>query len=143
MVDTLTKGKRSWLMSRVRGSNTAPEKQVERFLRRCGVRFRRHDRKLPGTPDIVVPQKQVAIFVNGCFWHGHAGCGLARIPSTRRKFWSEKIQANRKRDRRVRRALESMGWTVLTVWGCRAKSTADLSAALGSVLRLKDEGRPR
>src|ERR1700741_1728092 len=117
MVDTLTKEKRSWLMSRVRGSNTLPEKQVERFLRRGGVRFRRHDRRLPGTPDIVVPQARVAIFVNGCFWHGHAGCDFARLPSTRKKFWSEKIQTNKKRDRRVRRALQRMGWRVVTVWG--------------------------
>jgi len=136
MSDTLTKQKRSWLMSRVRGSNTLPEKQVERFLRRCGIRFRRHARKLPGTPDIVVPQAQLAIFINGCF------CDRSRLPSTRKKFWSEKIQTNKRRDQRVRRDLQRMGWKVLTVWGCRANSVADLYKVLGSSLTLKENGRP-
>jgi DNA mismatch endonuclease (patch repair protein) len=142
MADTLTKAKRSWLMSRVRGANTLPEKQVERFLRRHGVRFRRHIRKLPGTPDIVVPQEKLAIFVNGCFWHGHAGCDLARLPSTRKNFWSEKIRANKERDRRVRRALRQMGWNVLTIWGCRAKSTVHLGRVLATALPRNEDGRP-
>jgi DNA mismatch endonuclease, patch repair protein len=138
VVDTLSKQKRSWLMSRVRGSNTLPERAVERFLRRHRIRFRR----LPGTPDIIVPQFHVAIFVNGCFWHGHKGCRRSKLPSTRRKFWAEKIQTNMKRDERVRRALRRSGWTVLTVWGCRASSVADLSRVLGTALVLKESRRP-
>jgi len=143
MADTLSKQKRSWLMSRVRGSNTLPERLVARFLRRYRIRFRRHDRRLPGTPDIIVPQFHVAIFVNGCFWHGHRGCRRSRLPSTRRKFWADKIQANRKRDQRVRRALRRQGWTVLTVWGCRVGCVADLSRALGTALILKESRRPQ
>lgn len=142
MADTLTKEKRSWLMSRVRGTNTLPEKQVERFLRHCGVRFRRHDRRLPGTPDIVIPHSNVVIFVNGCFWHGHSGCRLARLPSTRKKFWSEKIRANKKRDRRARRALRQMGWNVLTIWGCRTRSTVYLGRVLATSLSLNERWRP-
>jgi DNA mismatch endonuclease (patch repair protein) len=142
MTDRLSKEKRSWLMSRVRGSNTFPERLVERFLRRHGIRFRRHDRRLPGTPDIIVPQFNVAIFVNGCFWHGHKGCRRSKLPSTRRKFWADKIRGNRKRDERVRRALRRQGWTVLTVWGCRVSRVSDLSRALGTALTLKESRRP-
>ena len=142
MADTLSTQKRSWLMSRVRGSNTLPERLVERFLRQHGIRFRRHDRQLPGTPDIIIPERQVAIFVNGCFWHGHKGCRCSRLPSTRRKFWSEKIETNKKRDQRVRRALRRRGWTVLTVWECRSSSVANLSKILGTALILKKNRSP-
>jgi len=143
MADRLSKERRSWLMSRVRGSNTLPERLVEKFLRHYRIHFRRHDRRLPGTPDIIVPQSHVAVFVNGCFWHGHRGCRRSRLPSTRRKFWADKIQANRKRDERVRRALRRKGWKVLTVWECRASSDADLSRVLGTALTLKESQRPQ
>jgi DNA mismatch endonuclease (patch repair protein) len=142
MADTISRQKRSWLMSRVRGSNTLPERLVEKFLRRCKIRFRRQDRHLPGTPDITIPKNQLAIFVNGCFWHGHPGCHLSRLPTTRRKFWSDKIQTNKKRDERVRRALRRKGWKVLTVWGCRAKSTPNLKRLLAPSLILKKRRRP-
>lgn len=142
MADRLSKQKRSWLMGRVRGSNTLPERLVEKFLRQRGIRFRRHDRQLPGTPDIILPERHVAIFVNGCFWHGHKGCRRSRLPSTRRRFWSEKIEANRKRDERVRRALRREGWSVLTVWGCRTNSVASLSSALRTALSLKSPRSP-
>ena len=142
MADTLSRQKRSWLMGRVRGSNTLPERLVERFLRLHSVRFRRHVRRLPGTPDIVVPDRNVVIFVNGCFWHGHKGCRCSRLPSTRRKFWSDKIETNRKRDQRVRRALRRRGWIVLTVWGCRARSVSDLSKVIGNALRLTNNSEP-
>src|SRR6266446_6597701 len=143
MADTLTKDKRSWLMSRVRGSNTLPERIVEKILRGCGIRFRRQDRRLPGTPDITVPDAHVAIFVNGCFWHGHKGCRCSRLPSTRRKFWSNKIQANRRRDQRVRRALRKEGWRVLTIWGCRAGKPSTLTRALVRALIIESPRRPR
>ena len=82
----------------------------------------------------------MVIFVNGCFWHGHKRCRCSRLPSTRRTFWSEKIQTNRKRDERVRRALRRMGWKVLTVWGCRT-GTADLGKVVGTALALKENRR--
>ena len=143
MADTLSKQKRSWLMGRVRGSNTLPERFVERFLRKSRIRFRRQDRHLPGTPDITIPQSQVAIFVNGCFWHGHRGCRRSKLPSTRKKFWSDKIQTNKKRDERVRRALRRKGWRVLTVWGCRATSNTDLNKVLSTALILQDRRTSR
>jgi len=143
MADTLSKQKRSWLMSRVRGSNTLPERLVERFLRQHRIRFRRHDRRLPGTPDIIVPQSHVAIFVNGCFWHGHKGCRRSKLPSTRRKFWADKIRGNRKRDERVRRALRRRGWKVVTVWGCRVGCVADLGRVLGTALILNQGWKPQ
>lgn len=134
MADTLSKKRRSWLMRRVRGSHTLPERLVEKFLRQRRIRFRRHDRRLPGTPDIIIPEQQAVIFVNGCFWHGHRGCRSSKLPSTRKKFWSDKIEANRRRDERVNRALRRRGWTVLKVWGCRAESIGELERALGKVL---------
>jgi DNA mismatch endonuclease (patch repair protein) len=84
----------------------------------------------------------VAIFVNGCFWQGHRGCRRSKLPSTRRKFWADKIRANRKRDERVRRALRRRGWKVLTVWGCRVGCAADLGRVLGAALALKESQRP-
>lgn len=142
MADNLTKAKRSWLMSRVRGSRTLPERQVEKLLRHLHITFRRHISTLPGTPDIVLPHRRIAIFVNGCFWHGHASCVLARLPSTRKKFWTEKIETNRRRDRRVQRALRRMGWKVVTVWGCRAKSEEYLNKRLKAVLMQTKSRRP-
>ena len=138
MADRLSTEKRSWLMSRVRASNTQPEKLVEIFLRRSAVRFRRHDRTLPGTPDIVIPGSHVIIFVNGCFWHGHSRCRRSKLPSTRRKFWAEKIRANQKRDRWVRRVLRRAGWVVLTLWGCRVSNSSHLSKVLGRFLNLNE-----
>jgi DNA mismatch endonuclease (patch repair protein) len=134
MTDSLSKQRRSWLMSRVRGSNTLPERLVEKFLRQHKIRFQRHHRQLPGTPDIVILRRHIAIFVNGCFWHGHKGCRRSRLPSTRTKFWADKIQTNRTRDEKVRRTLRKRGWVVLTVWGCHSDSEDKLSKILAIAL---------
>lgn len=137
MVDTLSKEKRSWLMSRVRPSRTLPERLVEKSLREQRIRFRRHDRRLPGTPDIIIPDRRIIIFVNGCFWHGHKRCRCSRLPSTRTKFWSEKIQTNRRRDLRVRRSLRRMGWKVFTVWGCHTRNKENLNRVVANALAPK------
>ncbi|NQD96755.1 DNA mismatch endonuclease Vsr, partial [Pseudomonas sp. CrR25] len=98
VVDTLT---RSRMMSGIRGKNTKPEMLVRRALFKAGFRFRLHSKKLPGSPDVILPKRRVAIFVHGCFWHMHQGCTNARIPSTRTEFWRGKLKANVDRDRRV------------------------------------------
>lgn len=111
------------LMARFRSKDTKPEMVVRRALHRAGRRFRLHRKDLPGRPDIVMPKDQVAIMVNGCFWHGHEGCPIARIPKTRQSFWIEKFAKNRERDARVNDELVGMGWKVVTLWECEIKSS--------------------
>lgn len=117
------------LMARFRSKDTKPEIVVRRALHRAGRRFRLHRKDLPGRPDIVMPKDQIAIMVNGCFWHGHEGCSIARIPKTRQSFWIEKFAKNRERDARVKDELEGMGWKVVTLWECQVK-TADIDDLL-------------
>lgn len=106
-------------MTRIRGAHTAPEKTVRAFLRKNGFHIRLHAASLPGRPDIVVPECRSAIFVNGCFWHGHAGCNRAGLPTTRTAFWRTKIAGNMRRDRRNNTDLRRLGWHVITVWQCQ------------------------
>lgn len=110
-------------MSGIRSTNTKPEIRIRSLLHRQGFRFRLHDKKLPGKPDIVLPKYHAIIFVNGCFWHGH-DCHLFKTPSTRREFWQTKIENNRKNDDRSIKALNSAGWRVATVWECAMRGTA-------------------
>ena len=124
MVDTITRERRSWNMSRIMGRNTGPELQLRSLLHRAGFRFRLHVKDLPGSPDIVLPKYRAAIFVHGCFWHRHKGCRNATRPSTRREFWKSKFDSNVSRDERNRAALEAAGWTVFTVWECELKTDA-------------------
>lgn len=125
MTDTLTSERRSWNMSRIKGRNTGPEKQLRSLLHRAGFRFRLHAKQLAGRPDVVLPKHRTVIFVHGCFWHRHPGCRNATTPSTRREFWQDKFDGNVRRDARNRTALEAAGWTVLTVWECELKADAE------------------
>lgn len=109
-------------MARFRSKDTKPELIVRRALHAAGRRFRLHRKDLPGKPDIVIPKDRTALFVHGCFWHGHEGCSIARVPKTQSAFWREKFVRNRERDERVRQALEEQGWRVLVIWECEAKS---------------------
>jgi DNA mismatch endonuclease (patch repair protein) len=107
-------------MARVGTKNTWPEIVVRKALHRRGFRFRLHAKTLPGRPDIVFPKWSVALFVHGCFWHGH-DCKLFRLPKTRTEFWREKISRNRERDLKVQSELVQMGWRTFTVWECALK----------------------
>jgi len=107
-------------MQAVRSKDTAPEIAVRSLLHGMGYRFRLHRKDLPGTPDIVLPGRRAAIFVHGCFWHGH-GCRIGQLPKSRLDYWLPKIEANRERDRRKGGALEAAGWRVLTVWQCEIR----------------------
>ncbi len=120
-MDTVSKEKRSEIMSKVRGKDSKIEILVRSALFKRGFRFRKNVRELIGIPDIVLPKYKTLVFVNGCFWHGHKKCKAARIPKTRTKYWSEKINANASRDKRNLRALRNMGWKCLTVWECKLK----------------------
>lgn len=124
MADTITRERRSWNMSRIKGQNTGPEVRLRSLLHRAGFRFRIHAKELPGRPDIILPKYRAAIFVHGCFWHRHAGCRNATMPSTRTEFWQAKFDANISRDERNRAALQAAGWTVFTIWECELKSDA-------------------
>lgn len=117
MVDVLTSDQRSWVMGRIRGSNTKPELWVRRGLFALGFRYRLHQRQLPGTPDLVLPRYRAVMFVNGCFWHGH-NCHLYRLPSTRTSFWQSKAEKNRIRDKENNNQLLELGWRILTIWEC-------------------------
>lgn len=122
-------------MTGIRGKNTKPEMLVRRALFASGYRFRLHRRDLPGAPDIVLPRRRVAVFVHGCFWHMHAACKYAKLPSTRPEFWLAKLEGNVARDHRVIESLLADGWRTLTVWECATRGTgpADLlSKALSS-----------
>lgn len=117
-METLSKRRRSWNMSRIRGADTQPEKSVRSLLHRMGCRFRLHRRDLPGTPDIVLPKHRTVVFVHGCFWHRHAACKYAYTPKSRIAFWQKKFKENCERDRRHNRQLRRRGWHVVTVWEC-------------------------
>ena len=118
MTDVVSPAKRSQMMSGIKGKNSLPEMLVRKALFAMGYRFRLHRRDLPGTPDIAMPGRRIAIFVHGCFWHGHAGCRYFTLPKTREEFWATKIQTNVERDfLSVQRLLEA-GWRVAVVWEC-------------------------
>lgn len=108
-------------MQAVRGRNTDPEMRVRRALHAMGYRFRLHRKDLPGTPDIVIPRHRKVILVHGCFWHGHARCKRARLPSNNAETWRTKILGNQVRDERNVTALRDLGWSVLILWECEIR----------------------
>lgn len=119
-MDTRSPKQRSAIMSSVRGKNTAPELAVRHLVFGLGYRYRLHSKHLPGRPDLVFPGRKKAIFVHGCFWHGH-GCDKGRLPKSRLEYWQPKIDANRNRDARQTVELNALGWKVLTLWQCELK----------------------
>ncbi len=130
MTDVFTAEKRSAVMRRVKGKDTSPELVVRKMLTRMGVRYRLHRADLPGKPDIVMAGRKIAIFVHGCFWHGHDCARGARMPKANRPYWEAKIGRNRTRDGQHRAALEAAGWRVLTLWECGLKDEAALRRML-------------
>lgn len=117
-MDIVDKQTRSRMMARVRQKHTTPEMVVRRLLHSTGLRFRLHDRRLPGTPDLVLRRYRVAVFVHGCFWHYHQNCKYAKIPASNRDAWRSKLEKNSARDHRQITALHEAGWRVLVVWAC-------------------------
>lgn len=126
--------KRSSVMRRVKGKNTTPEMTVRRMLTRLGARYRLHRSDLPGRPDVVMPGRRLAIFVHGCFWHGHDCARGARVPKQNRDYWVAKVDRNRARDAASRDALTAAGWRVETLWECGLKDEAGLEARLRDLL---------
>ena len=120
-MDVHDKETRSYNMSCIKGKNTKPEEHVRKYLFSMGFRYRKNDKRLPGTPDIVLPKYKTVIFVNGCFWHGHKGCKYFVYPENNAGFWCNKIETNIERDRRKSLELEQQGWKVIVVWECQLK----------------------
>lgn len=114
----MTSPQTSYTMSRIRGKNTKPEMIVRRWLWSRGYRYRKNDKRLPGTPDVVLKKYATVIFIHGCFWHGH---DHITWPKTNVEFWRKKIERNRQRDAEDKEILKSMGWSVMTVWECQLK----------------------
>lgn len=118
MVDRISKEHRSWNMSRIRGKDTKPEITLRSLMHRAGFRFRLHDKKLPGKPDLVLPKHNTVIFVNGCYWHRHQGCPKATTPKTNTAFWKKKFEETVARDARKTSELKEGGWRVISIWEC-------------------------
>lgn len=133
MTDRLAPEHRRRLMQQVKGRDTGPEKAVRSMLHHLGYRFRLHRKDLPGTPDIVLPRRRVALFVHGCFWHGH-GCRIGKLPKSRLDYWQPKIEGNRDRDRRKEAELTDAGWTVAVVWQCELSDKSALALRLRRML---------
>ncbi len=129
MADRVTPERRSYIMSRVGQKHTGPEMALRRALHCLGYRYRLHRRDLPGSPDIVFPSRRKAVFVHGCFWHGH-DCRWGRLPKSRPEYWFPKIEANRARDKRALTRLCQDGWKAMVVWQCELR---DLDGAVSRV----------
>ncbi|MGE5343921.1 MAG: very short patch repair endonuclease [Candidatus Omnitrophota bacterium] len=121
-MDIYSKKKRSEVMSKISGKNTKQEMYIRKFLFSKGFRYRIDDRRYPGRPDIILPKFKTAIFVHGCFWHGHLGCKASKLPETRKEFWEKKIGDNKIRDERNIEVLKNNGWNVIVIWQCELKN---------------------
>lgn len=129
-MDVHDKKTRSYNMSRIKGTNTKPEEIVRKFLFSQGFRYRKNDRRLPGTPDIVLPKYKTVIFINGCFWHGHKGCKYFVWPQNNADFWKSKISANMQRDRTKVLELQNLGWNVIVIWECDIRQKEERKSTL-------------
>lgn len=134
MTDHLSKDKRSWNMAKITAKNTSPEILVRKALFRKGKRFRLHDAKLPGKPDIVLSKSRKVIFVHGCFWHRHPGCSRASTPKSNEEYWLSKFQRNIERHKAVDKDLRACGWATYVIWECEAKNPDLLEAKIEEVL---------
>ncbi len=137
MSDVHTPEQRSFNMSRIRSKDTKPEMLVRKFLFSQGFRFRLHDKKLPGKPDIVLKKYKTVIFIHGCFWHGHEGCRYFVVPKTRTEWWLAKINRNRELDRLNMKKLKEMEWRVIEIFECWLKSEKQQDTLNSIVSQLK------
>jgi DNA mismatch endonuclease (patch repair protein) len=137
MADVHSKETRSYNMSRIRSKDTKPEMMVRKYLFSCGFRFRLHNSKLPGKPDIVLSKYKTVIFVHGCFWHGHENCKYAVTPKSNTEYWNIKIAGNSSRHLLVTNALKALGWKVIVIWECDLKKNCYQQSLSNIVNQLK------
>ncbi|HZW78174.1 MAG TPA: DNA mismatch endonuclease Vsr [Flavobacteriaceae bacterium] len=121
MADVHDKATRSYNMSRIKGTDTKPEMLVRKYLHAHGIRYRLHNKNLPGKPDLTLAKYHTVIFVNGCFWHGHKGCKYFVLPKTRTEWWQDKIEETIKRDIKAMKDLKESGWNSIVIWECELK----------------------
>ncbi|WP_311134507.1 very short patch repair endonuclease [Ralstonia pseudosolanacearum] len=133
---------RSENMSRIRGKDTKPEMIVRRVLWAAGLRYRLHDKRLPGKPDLAFPGRRMAVFVHGCFWHCHEGCKDFRIPKTRTSWWVEKLSRNKTRDTRVAAELKNRGWQVIVIWECEVHDPQKLASLVAQIRQAAETTAP-
>lgn len=137
-MDHVSARRRSEIMARIRSRDTQPELLVRRALHRAGLRYRLHDRRLPGSPDLVFASRRACVFVHGCFWHGCPHCSSGRrTPKSNVSYWRAKLRRNRVRDAETNARLKSDGWTVLEIWACRAKEPKEIGALASKLKRLR------
>lgn len=134
MADSLTPEQRHRNMAAIHSTSTKPELKVRHALWQLGFRYRVNDKRLPGSPDIVLAKYRTVIFVHGCFWHGHKDCKSYAVPKTNTEFWSAKVAKNKKHDQEAWRQLEAKGWFVIIVWECQLKN-AKLIETIGSLAK--------
>lgn len=125
-MDTFLPKKRSEIMSLVKSKNTGPEIVVRKMLHKLGYRFRLHNKKLPGNPDIVLKKYKTVILVNGCFWHHHKNCKRSKLPENNKTYWQNKIEKTLERDSKNQKKLREMGWNVIIIWECQMKNLDDI-----------------
>jgi DNA mismatch endonuclease, patch repair protein len=140
-MDNVSRATRSRMMASIGPRDTAPEHAVRRCLHAQGMRFRLHVKHLPGRPDIVLAKYRAAVFVHGCFWHRHQGCSNAVLPASNRRFWIQKLGANRRRDAAAIARLRASGWRVAVVWECVVRNS-DPAIALQPLVRWIRSNRP-
>jgi DNA mismatch endonuclease (patch repair protein) len=136
MADIHSKETRSFNMSRIRSKDTKPEMLVRKFLFSRGFRYRLHDKKLPGKPDIVLPKYKTVIFVHGCFWHGHQDCKYFVVPKTRTEWWLNKITKNISNDKVAGTSIRNLGWKTIEIWECELKGDRLVNTLNDLVLKL-------
>ncbi len=124
-MDVFTKEKRSEVMSRIKGKDTVLKISFRKLLHKDGFRFRKNDKRYPGKPDIILPKFQTAIFINGCFWHGHSGCKYFIIPKTRTDFWVGKIRKTQENDSKNHSMMKEAGWKVIVLWECELEKNIE------------------
>ena len=141
-MDSLTPERRSALMKRVKRSDTKPELTLRKALHHLGLRYVIGDNRLPGTPDLSFPKYKAAVFVHGCFWHGH-DCRQGRSPSSNESYWLPKIEANRARDKRKEQGVRDLGWRVFTVWECELKKARKDGTVEALAANIKNDNSTR
>jgi DNA mismatch endonuclease (patch repair protein) len=137
-MDIVTSEQRSKMMSGIRSRDTKPEMLIRKGLFNLGYRYRINDKKVFGKPDMVLKKHNAAIFIHGCFWHGHIGCGNFKMPSTNKPFWENKIDTNRKRDAKVLNRLRAEGWRICIIWECAVRGKKQLSLVKETIETISD-----